>query len=61
MGNYIPKDQFVSRRTVEIVKRSEIEQEYAHLTANIELLRRDPTLMRHGGTILFIYSDLVFY
>ncbi|KAL5508105.1 hypothetical protein ACEPAH_5723 [Sanghuangporus vaninii] len=49
LGNYLPKDQLVSKqRNIEVVKLSDIEKEYAHLTANTELIRRDPTLIRHG-------------
>ncbi|THH12327.1 hypothetical protein EW145_g80 [Phellinidium pouzarii] len=47
--SYIPEDKFTfSHRSVEVVKLLAIEQEYTHLIANIELLRRDPSLVRYG-------------
>ena len=36
------------------MKLPDVEQEYALLTANMELLRRDPTLMRHGGELMIV-------
>lgn len=34
---------------MDIVTLSDIEKEYTHLAANIELMRRDPSLLRTGG------------
>ncbi|EJD01293.1 uncharacterized protein FOMMEDRAFT_158427 [Fomitiporia mediterranea MF3/22] len=49
IGSYLPKEQLsASQRNVDIVRLPDIEREYAHLTANLELIRRDPTLVRHG-------------
>ena len=55
VGGYIPRERFTSsQRNIEIVKLPDVEQEYALLTANMELLRRDPTLMRHGGELMIV-------
>ena len=37
------------QRNVDIVNLADIEKEYTHLAANIELMRRDPSLLLSGG------------
>lgn len=44
VGGHIPEERFSSgRRNVDIVDLATMKQEYAHLLANAEVIRRDPS------------------
>ena len=47
---FLPTERLApGRSNFDVVRLPDIEREYAHLSANLELLRRDPEIGRHGG------------
>jgi nuclear pore complex protein Nup160 len=50
LTRHIPEDKFASgKRDSEIVKLSEVVAEYALLSAQLDLVRRDPELLHSSG------------
>jgi len=52
VDSYIPEAKFTTgQRDADVVTLIEMENEYIHLTANLELWRRDPSLIRNGEPV----------
>lgn len=55
VGGHIPEDKFsTGRRNVDIVNLTTMKQEYAHLLANAEVLRRDLSSRSAGKLFCFV-------
>jgi hypothetical protein len=50
LSKYIPASKFaVGKRDAEMVRMSDMQREYALVTARLDLLRKDPNLLAAGG------------
>ena len=53
LSRHIPEDKYSSgRRDSEVVELKDMQYEYALLSARVELVQRDPTLLSAGGEFL---------
>ncbi|CCM04030.1 uncharacterized protein FIBRA_06187 [Fibroporia radiculosa] len=59
LSRHIPEDKYtVGKRDAEIVELADMQYEYSLLSARLELIRRDPTLLT-GGVLLLSPSSIV--
>ena len=50
MSRHIPENKYaIGKRDAEVVELSDIQYEYALLSAQVELVKRSPTLLSAGG------------
>jgi nuclear pore complex protein Nup160 len=57
LTRHIPEDRFASgKRDMEIVKLSDVMAEYTLLSAQLDLVRKDPDLLRLSGEHRAVYA-----
>ena len=50
LSKHIPESKYaLGKRDAEVVELKDMQYEYALLSARVELVRRDPTLLSSGG------------